>query len=90
MAAGVIGNVLEWYDFSIYGFFALQIGATFFAADDRLTQVLAAFSVFAAGYLARPLGAIAIGYVGDRRGRSTALMVSIGGMIFLRGLISAS
>jgi MHS family proline/betaine transporter-like MFS transporter len=77
----VIGNVLEWYDFSIYGFFALQIGATFFAADDRLTQVLAAFSVFAAGYLARPLGAIAIGMIGDRRGRSTALTVSIGGMI---------
>jgi MHS family proline/betaine transporter-like MFS transporter len=81
MAAGVIGNVLEWYDFSIYGFFALQIGATFFAANDRLTQVLAAFSVFAAGYLARPLGAIVIGMIGDRRGRSTALTVSIGGMI---------
>ena len=81
IAAGVIGNVLEWYDFSIYGFFALQIGATFFAGADRLTQVLAAFSVFAAGYLARPLGAIAIGMIGDRKGRSTALMVSIGGMI---------
>lgn len=81
IAAGVIGNVLEWYDFSIYGFFALQIGATFFAGDDRLTQILAAFSVFAAGYLARPLGAIVIGIIGDRRGRSAALMVSIGGMI---------
>lgn len=77
----MIGNVLEWYDFSIYGFFALQIGATFFASNDRLTQVLAAFSVFAAGYLARPLGAIVIGIIGDRRGRSTALLVSIGGMI---------
>jgi len=77
----VIGNVLEWYDFSIYGFFALQIGATFFAGTDRLTQILAAFSVFAAGYLARPLGAIVIGIIGDRRGRSTALLVSIGGMI---------
>jgi MHS family proline/betaine transporter-like MFS transporter len=73
--------VLEWYDFSVYGFFAVQIGATFFAADDRLTQVLAAFSVFAAGYLARPLGAIVIGHIGDRRGRSTALTLSIGGMI---------
>jgi MHS family proline/betaine transporter-like MFS transporter len=81
IAAGVIGNVLEWYDFSIYGFFAVQIGATFFASDDRLTQVLSAFSVFAVGYLARPLGAIALGYIGDRTGRSTALMVSIGGMI---------
>ena len=77
----MIGNVLEWYDFSIYGFFAIQIGATFFAASDRLTQILAAFSVFAAGYLARPLGAIVIGIIGDRRGRSTALLVSIGGMI---------
>ena len=81
IAAGVVGNVLEWYDFSIYGFFAVQIGATFFGGDDRLTQVLAAFSVFAAGYLARPLGAIAIGYIGDRRGRSAALTISIGGMI---------
>jgi MHS family proline/betaine transporter-like MFS transporter len=77
----VIGNVLEWYDFSIYGFFALQIGATFFASTDRLTQILSAFSVFAVGYLARPLGAIALGYIGDRRGRSLALVVSIGGMI---------
>ena len=77
----MIGNVLEWYDFSIYGFFAPQIGATFFAGTDRLTQILAAFSVFAAGYLARPLGAIVIGIIGDRRGRSTALLVSIGGMI---------
>lgn len=73
--------MLEWYDFSIYGFFAIQIGATFFASEDRLTQVLAAFSVFAAGYLARPLGAIAIGVIGDRLGRPTALTVSIGGMI---------
>jgi MHS family proline/betaine transporter-like MFS transporter len=77
----VIGNVLEWYDFSVYGFFAIQIGATFFAGTDRLSQVLAAFSVFAAGYLARPLGAIVVGIIGDRRGRSTALLISIGGMI---------
>ena len=73
--------MLEWYDFSIYGFFAVQIGATFFAAEDRLTQMLSVFSVFAVGYLARPLGAIAIGYIGDRKGRSAALTVSIGGMI---------
>lgn len=81
IAAGTVGNILEWYDFSIYGFFAVQIGATFFASDDRLTQVLAAFSVFAVGYLARPLGAIAIGYIGDRRGRPTALTLSILGMV---------
>ena len=81
IAAGTVGNILEWYDFSIYGFFAVQIGATFFASDDRLTQVLGAFSVFAVGYLARPLGAIATGYIGDRVGRPTALTISILAMV---------
>jgi MHS family proline/betaine transporter-like MFS transporter len=81
IAAGTVGNILEWYDFSIYGFFAVQIGATFFASHDRLTQALAAFSVFAVGYLARPLGAIAIGYIGDRAGRPAALTISILGMV---------
>jgi MFS transporter, MHS family, proline/betaine transporter len=81
IAAGTIGNVLEWYDFSIYGFFAVQIGATFFPGEDAISQALSVFSVFAAGYLARPLGAIAIGHIGDRHGRSMALTVSIAGMI---------
>src|SRR4029077_2875261 len=81
LAAGTIGNVLEWYDFSIYGFFALQIGATFVPSGDRVAEVLAAFSVFAVGYLARPLGAIAFGYIGDRAGRPAALTLSILGMV---------
>ena len=81
IAAGTIGNVLEWYDFSIYGFFALQIGATFFPSGDRIAEALAAFSVFAVGYLARPLGAIVIGHVGDRAGRVAALTLSILGMV---------
>ena len=81
IAAGTIGNILEWYDFSIYGFFAVQIGATFFPSGDRLAEALAAFSVFAVGYLARPLGAIVIGHVGDRAGRPAALTVSILGMV---------
>jgi len=81
LAAGTIGNVLEWYDFSIYGFFAVQIGATFFPGEDRISQALSVFSVFAVGYLARPLGAIVIGHIGDRHGRPLALTVSIAGMI---------
>jgi len=81
IAAGTVGNVLEWYDFSIYGFFALQIGATFFPSGDRVAEALAAFSVFAVGYLARPLGAIAIGHFGDRAGRPAALTLSILGMV---------
>ncbi|HTE80021.1 MAG TPA: MFS transporter, partial [Reyranella sp.] len=56
IAAGVIGNLLEWYDFAIYGFFATQIGAAFFPAEDKVAQVLAAFGIFAIGYVMRPLG----------------------------------
>lgn len=52
VAAGTIGNILEWYDFSIHGFLAVQIGAAFFPTGDPLSQALSAFSVFAAGFLA--------------------------------------
>ena len=77
MAAGTIGNVLEWYDFSIYGFFAAAIGRTFFPQEEPVTQVLAAFGVFAAGYLMRPLGGILVGHIGDRHGRTAALTFSV-------------
>ena len=58
--------MLEWYDFSIYGFFALQIGATFFPSDDPLSQALVGLQRLRRRLLARPLGAIAIGHIGDR------------------------
>ncbi len=47
IAAGTIGNVLEWYDFAIYGYFAVSIGRNFFPSGDPVAQVLAAFGVFA-------------------------------------------
>jgi MHS family proline/betaine transporter-like MFS transporter len=72
--------MLEWYDFSIYGLFAAQIGATFFVGADRQSQVLAAFGIFAVGFLMRPIGAIGFGYLGDRLGRTTALTLSITAM----------
>ncbi|MFO1081427.1 MAG: MFS transporter [Reyranellaceae bacterium] len=72
--------MLEWYDFSIYGFFAVQIGAAFFPAEDRVSQALAAFGVFALGFISRPLGSIVLGAVGDRHSRARALTISIVGM----------
>jgi MHS family proline/betaine transporter-like MFS transporter len=90
MAAGTIGNVLEWYDFSIYGFFAAAIGRTFFPQEEPVTQVLAAFGVFAAGYLMRPLGGILVGHIGDRHGRTAALTFSVVAMAlptFLVGIL---
>jgi hypothetical protein len=53
IAAGVIGNVLEWYDFAIYGYFASAIGRQFFPHEDAVAQLLSVFSIFALGYLMR-------------------------------------
>ena len=66
IAAGMIGNVLEWYDFAIYGYFAASIGRQFFPHEDAVAQLLSAFGVFAVGYLMRPVGGALIGHIGDR------------------------
>jgi MHS family proline/betaine transporter-like MFS transporter len=90
IAAGMIGNVLEWYDFAIYGYFATQIGRQFFPHEDPVAQLLSAFGVLAIGYLVRPAGGALIGHIGDRLGRRAALMVSVIGMAvptFLIGLL---
>ena len=75
--AGVAGNVLEWYDFALFGFFAAQIGHHFFPAHDPTASLLAAFGTFAAGFLMRPLGGVLFGWVGDRYGRKQALLWSV-------------
>lgn len=80
IAAGMIGNLLEWYDFAIYGYFAATIGRVFFPAQDAVAQVLAAFGIFALGYLMRPIGGIVVGHVGDLYGRRAALTFSITAM----------
>ncbi len=90
IAAGMIGHVLEWYDFAIYGYFAAQIGRHFFPHDDAVAQLLSAFGVFAIGYLMRPIGGVLVGHIGDRFGRRRALIFSITAMAiptFLMGLL---
>ena len=77
VAAGIAGNVMEWYDFAVYGYFARTIGNLYFPADDPKASLLAAFGVFAAGFLMRPLGAILFGYIGDRVGRGPSLLLSV-------------
>ena len=74
---GVVGNVLEWYDFAVFGFFAPIIGTNFFPGEDRLAGMINAFGVFAAGYLMRPLGGLVFGFIGDRLGRKRALLISV-------------
>jgi MHS family proline/betaine transporter-like MFS transporter len=77
VAAGMMGNILEWYDFSVYGYFAQAIGREFFPTGDPLSSVLAAFGAFAVGFLMRPFGAVLFGHVGDRLGRKRALELSV-------------
>jgi MHS family proline/betaine transporter-like MFS transporter len=80
--AGVAGNVLEWYDFALFGFFAQQIGTHFFPAHNPTASLLAAFGTFAAGFVMRPLGGALFGWVGDKFGRKQALLWSVMAMAF--------
>jgi len=61
VVAGVVGNMLEWYDFALFGFFAKQIGAHFFPASNPTASLLAAYGTFAAGFLMRPVGGALFG-----------------------------
>src|SRR5947207_7559944 len=90
IAAGAIGNVLEWYDFAIYGYFAAAIGRDFCPREDAVALLLSSFGIFAVGYLLRPLGGALIGHIGDRLGRRAALTFSVSAMAlptFLVGVL---
>jgi MFS transporter, MHS family, proline/betaine transporter len=88
--AGLIGNVLEWFDFAVYGYFASDIGRQFFPQSSAHAQHLLAFAVFAIGFFARPFGGLALGIIGDRIGRRALLTLSIalmGGSTLILGLL---
>ena len=82
IAAAVLGNVLEWYDFAVYGFLATILATQIFPAEDEATALLTTFAAFGVGFVARPLGAVVIGRLGDSRGRKRALMTTIYLMAF--------
>jgi MFS transporter, MHS family, proline/betaine transporter len=77
VAASVIGNALEWYDFAVYGYFVSTISALFFPSSDPLASTLATYAVFGVGFVMRPLGSILFGIYGDRHGRRKALSAAI-------------
>ncbi|HEV3183492.1 MAG TPA: MFS transporter [Xanthobacteraceae bacterium] len=77
VGAAVVGNVLEWYDFSVYAFVAIYISRNFFPQGNEVTALLSTFLAYGLGFLARPLGAIVIGRLGDVRGRKAALLITI-------------
>jgi MHS family proline/betaine transporter-like MFS transporter len=75
--AGFIGNVVEWYDFALYGYLAGVIAPIFFPAQDRMAGLIATYGIFAAGFLMRPLGAAMFGWFGDRYGRARTMQISV-------------
>mmetsp|Transcript_12973 Transcript_12973/g.35912 ORF Transcript_12973/g.35912 Transcript_12973/m.35912 type:complete len:310 (+) Transcript_12973:109-1038(+) len=80
--AGVAGNVLEWYDFAVFGFFGDVIGEVFFPPQAGHSQMVESFAVFGVAFLMRPLGGLVMGYIGDVYGRKKALVLSIFLMAF--------
>ena len=89
ITAAVMGNALEFYDFTTYALFAVQIGQTFFPADDSpFKKLMLALMAFGIGFVGRPVGAIVLGRFGDRVGRRPAMLVSFGLMgVGLLGLV---
>jgi MFS family permease len=71
--AVTIGNMLEFYDFITYSFFAIQIGHTFFPSESQFASLMLSLATFGAGFVTRPIGGIVIGSYSDRAGRRPAI-----------------
>jgi len=85
-----IGNIMEWYDFALYGYFAPVLAHLFFPSEDPAVSLVSTFGVFATGFLMRPVGAAIFGHFGDRMGRRKALSASVllmAGATTLMGLL---
>lgn len=77
LIASIFGNSLEFYNLTLYGFFATTLAENFFPSDNALLSLISSLSVYAIGFIVRPLGAILFGYIGDIWGRRRALSLSI-------------
>ena len=76
VAAAVVGNALEFYDFTTFALFATQIGLTFFPTHDKFLNLMLALATFGIGFIGRPVGAVVLGLIADRVGRKPALLLS--------------
>uniref|UniRef100_A0AAU2ADI9 Putative proline/betaine transporter n=1 Tax=Streptomyces sp. NBC_00093 TaxID=2975649 RepID=A0AAU2ADI9_9ACTN len=85
-AAAVFGTFVEFYDFSVYGYVAVNLATVFFPSNDPVLGLLNTLLVFGSAFLVRPLGAIYFGRLGDRMGRRVSLVASITCMGLAAGL----
>jgi MFS transporter, MHS family, proline/betaine transporter len=77
-----LGNALEWFDISVYAYFAVYLSKAFFPTSDPTTSLLLTFGTFALTFLARPVGGVLLGTYADRYGRKASLLLSILMMTF--------
>jgi MFS family permease len=80
IVAAAVGNVIEWYDFYIFGSLASILAVKFFDKTHSVAALLSTIALFTAGFLIRPLGAFLFGYVGDKIGRKYTFLVTLTGM----------
>src|SRR5881227_1059507 len=78
--AAAVGNVIEWYDFYIFGSLAAVLSVKFFDKTNPVAALLSTIALFTAGFLIRPLGAFLFGWLGDRVGRKYTFIVTLTGM----------
>ncbi|WP_253310097.1 MFS transporter [Rickettsia endosymbiont of Orchestes rusci] len=82
-----LGTIIEYYDYSLYGFSAGIIAEKFFLATDHLTSLINVFAVYAVAYLSKPIGAFIFGRIGDLYGRKVALSITIIGIVIPTAII---
>jgi len=75
--SSLIGNVLEWYEYTLYAYFATVISTLFFPSDDSHTGIMMTFATFAVGLAARPVGGVIFGYIGDKYSRKRMLSITM-------------
>lgn len=77
VALSAVGGMLEFYDFTVYGLFAVYFAAQFFPGSDRFAAIIATYAVFLVGYVVRPIGGIIFSHIGDEIGRKTVLIITM-------------
>jgi MHS family proline/betaine transporter-like MFS transporter len=90
IVAATIGNVFEWFDFVVYGFFAVTLSEVFFPTGNGTVSLLVTFGTFGLAYFVRPLGAIFVGGYTDRHGRKAGLLLSMALMMIGTTLIAVT
>ena len=87
IVAAAVGNVIEWYDFYIFGSLAAVLSVKFFEKTHPVAALLSTIALFTAGFLIRPLGAFLFGWLGDRVGRKYTFLITLSGMGLGTGVI---